>query len=210
MFKFFIFLFSLFISSSLYSQNIDTIIDAGFYKSYYSNTYKCPLYVSYIIYKGGGDCDRSHYHFKNDVLNINSASLSDYSGNGYDQGHLCNAADFAFDCDKDEKTFRFYNCLPQTPNLNRGIWKKWETIIRKESQNDSLLIICGGIFSNKKIGNELYVPDFCWKVVIDLDDNKIKYCLLFTNDKNASFVNITIDDLKKLIGFKLDVLDSKF
>lgn len=172
MFKFLIFLFSLSISS-LYSQNIDTVIDVGFYKSYYSNTYRCPLCVSYTIYKGGGDCDRSHYHFKNDVPNINSASLSDYSGNGYDQGHLCNAADFAFDCDKDEKTFRFYNCLPQTPNLNRGIWKKWETIIRKESQYDSLLVICGGIFSNKKIGNELYVPDFCWKIVIDLNNNKL-------------------------------------
>ena len=48
-------------------------------------------------------------------------------------------------------TFRFYNALPQTPKLNRGIWKHYETEIRKLSQNDSILIITGSIFSNKKI-----------------------------------------------------------
>ena len=46
--------------------------------------------------------------------------------------------------------------MPQTIKLTRGIWKVYETEIRKISQRDSLLIICGGCDydnDNKFVGN---------------------------------------------------------
>lgn len=183
----------------------DTIINAGFYKSYFSNHYKEPLYVSYIIYKAGGNCDRSKFYFKNDINGIKSPTLKDYAGSGYDQGHLCNAADWAFDCQKDEKTFRFYNCLPQTPNLNRGIWKRWETYLRKESQTDSLLIICGGIFSenDKKIGDNVYVPSKCWKIIFNLKTHKIEHILIFENTTTAKVEEITLEKLEEILSYKV-------
>lgn len=39
------------------------------------------------------------------------ATDKDYLNSGYDAGHLANAEDFAFDRYKEEKTFRYYNCL---------------------------------------------------------------------------------------------------
>jgi endonuclease G len=195
----------LLIYSNCFSQfSVDTIIDKNFYKSYFSNDLKNPIYVSTIIWKAGGNCDRSKFSFKNDITGIRSATLKDYANSGYDQGHLANAADWAFDCDKDEKTFRFYNALPQTPNLNRGIWKKWETNLRKISQNDSLLILSGGIFSkeSKVIGDGVFVPDFCWKVVIKLKTNEVMNVLLFENDSDATVKEIKLSELEKLIGFK--------
>ena len=141
-------LITIFVSIISFSQGIDTVINTGFYKSYFDIDIKEPVYLAYKVYKGGGNCSRAGFKFKNDTK-IPMATDKDYAGSGFDMGHLANAADFAFDCVKDEKTFRFYNCLPQYPNLNRGIWKKWETQIRQESQTDSLLVICGGVFSNK-------------------------------------------------------------
>jgi endonuclease G len=91
------------------------------------------MYVKYKLYRGGGDCDRKQFHFTNENVH-DVAKQSDYVHSGYDQGHLCNAEDFANDCRKEELTFRFYNCIPQTPNLNRGIWKGYEQKIRKLSQ----------------------------------------------------------------------------
>ena len=98
-------------TNALFGQ-VDTIIDCGFYKSYFDYESMQPLYVSYKLYKGGGKCPRDKFRFKNDTK-IKMATTDDYDKSGYDMGHLANAADFAFDCEKDEKTFRLYNCLPQ-------------------------------------------------------------------------------------------------
>ena len=77
--KYLTLLFTL-ITLNLFSQGVDTIINVGFYKSYFSNYYKEPLYVSTIIYKAGGTCDRSRFYFKNDVNGIKSPTLKDYAG----------------------------------------------------------------------------------------------------------------------------------
>jgi endonuclease G, mitochondrial len=183
----------------------DTTINTGIYKSYFSYNLKEPLYVSYKLYKGGGDCSRAGMVFKTDKL-IQSATAKDYSHNGYDEGHLANAEDFASDCVNEEKTFRFYNCVPQTPRLNRGIWKVWETQIRKESQNDSLLVICGSIFKDKKIGS-IAVPDQCWKIVISLTTCKVIHSMVFPNDDSDTVHDITIDDLIKLLPYKIEPIE---
>lgn len=197
----------LFIGIYAKCQKVDTVINKEIYVSYYSYAYKEPLYVSYTIYKAGGECDRSAqgFRFKNDTKLI-TATQKDYAGSGYDEGHLADAADFSNDCIKEESTFRFYNALPQTPNLNRGIWKHWETLVRKESQTDSILVICGGIFSNdsKKIGNGVYVPDYCWKIIVNKTSNKTEHILLFTNKVSDNTVSdITIETLFNKIGFRI-------
>lgn len=184
----------------------DTIIDAKVYKSYFCKAIKQPLFVTYTLYKGGGDCDRSRFRFKNDTK-IPMATQKDYAASGYDQGHLVNAEDFAYDCVADEKTFRFYNCLPQTPNLNRGIWKKWETEIRKESQLEPLYIICGGQFDKKKtIGNGVWVPTHCWKVVQSVKTKKIKHVLYFENDNDAAYKELKLAELEAILGYKIPIL----
>ena len=137
MYKFLLIL-SLF-TQSVFSQVCDTILKNDVYNSYISYDLKMVIQVNYTLYKGGGDCDRKRFRFKKGTK-IDISSNKQYTKSGYDRGHLANAKDFAYDCEKDEKTFRYYNCLPQTPNLNRGIWKVWETKIRKESQTDSLLL----------------------------------------------------------------------
>jgi DNA/RNA endonuclease G (NUC1) len=176
--KFLLVLLLTLVSVTGFSQSkADTIIRNGVYESHFDIDIKQPLFVTYKMYKGGGDCSRAGFRFKNDTK-IPMATLKDYAASGYDQGHLVSAEDFAFDCVADEKTFRFYNCLPQTPNLNRGVWKKWETEIRKESQINELYIITGGHFTKKiTIGNGVWVPTHCFKVVQDVKTKKIKHVL---------------------------------
>lgn len=200
--RFLIIIFTILSFSS--KAQVDTVINCGFYKSYFDYETSQPYYVSYKLYRGGGKCPRDKFRFKNDT-DIKTADSDDYDKSGYDMGHLANAADFAFDCEKDEKTFRYYNCLPQYPNLNRGIWKKWETKIRQESQQDSLLILCGGVFSDKKIkpSSKVIVPDNCWKIVYSLSKKKILWCIWFVNSPKAVSEETTFVDLQKLIPYKI-------
>ena len=172
------------------------IVDKGIYKVDFSNTFHAPRYISYILYKGGGDCKRENFHFKNDDPRLECATEEDYKGSHFEKGHLANAEDFAFDCVKDELTFRYYNCLPQTTNLNRGIWKTKETLIRKWSQTQKLYIICGGFFGNKKIG-KVAVPSYCWKVVQSVQTKKVLFCGWFSNANKAKLEEISVAELEK-------------
>ena len=143
----------------------DTIIKEANYTSYFNYRFHEPIYVVYTLYKGGGKCSRTGDVFVTNNL-PHSATAADYSHNGYDEGHMANAEDFAFNCALQKNTFKYYNCVPQTPRLNRGCWKQLETLVRKESQSDSLLIICGNIYGTKTIGkNKIAVPEYCYKIV---------------------------------------------
>ena len=194
-----ILLLSILVSSN--AQSVDTVIYMKGYTSYFNNQLHEPLYVTYKLYKGGGNCSRNKDKFETGGLAA-SATASDYEGHGYDEGHLANSKDFAYDCKLQEQTFRFYNCVPQTPKLNRGTWKVLETELRKESQTDSLYIIAGSIFGNKKIGKAA-VPDFCYKVVYSLSTKKILYCRLYPNDNSDSFTDINLTQLKNKIAYRL-------
>jgi len=193
--------FLLLASIIVFCQKVDTIVKKEAYYSYYCYTVKNPLYVVYHLYQGGGDCSRKSMAF---VSDSGTATNNDYKKQGYDKGHLANAEDFAYDCNKEKSTFSYYNCQPQTPRLNRGIWKVWETSIRKESQLQHLEIICGGVFTNSTaIGDGVYVPSYCWKIVINEQDGSILHCLKFPNDDSDTFQDITLAELKALLNYEL-------
>ena len=165
---------------------------------------RLPLFVKYALFKGGGECKRGSLDFKNDQAGIVTATSQDYAASGYDKGHLANAEDFANDCAKQKLTFVFYNALPQTPNLNRGVWKSNETTVRKWSQTDHLVIICGGYKFRKK--GRLYVPTNCFKVVQSEATGKVLFCGTFTNTSKATEKDITEPILEKTLGYKLPIL----
>ncbi|MDB5003203.1 MAG: hypothetical protein JWQ34_1428 [Mucilaginibacter sp.] len=192
-----------------FTEQVDTVVNMGNYTSHYSYALKEPLYVSYTLKYGGGDCSRAHYKFKAD--STLTATAADYSHSGYDEGHLANAEDFAYDCKLDKKTFSFYNCLPQTPRLNRGIWKVWETRIRALSQTKTLYITAGGIFTAKLIkpGSHVAVPDYCYKVVIDSASGQTVYCLLFPNDNTDQVLPVSLNVLKGTLGYALTLVGVK-
>jgi len=189
------------LSFNVFSQ--DTIIYTDSYTSYFDTTYKQPLYVSYKLYKGGGDVSRKGMNFKG-IKNI-TCTDKDYYKSGYDRGHLVNAEDFAYDSIKLESTFRYYNCLPQTSNLNRGIWKKYESLIRDLSYTDSLLIICGGSHFIKN--EKLYVPQYCWKIVYSLSNNNIEYVILFTNKESDNSYTLypNVIELENNLNIKINL-----
>lgn len=190
----------LFLTSFLYSQKVDTIIVNKEYKSYFSYEVKNPLFVIYKLYKGGGNVPRTGMDFKTDGLKY-SLTDKDYLKSGYDIGHLANAKDFAYSEESEEKTFRYYNALPQTPRLNRGIWKSYESKLRELSQNDSFLIIAGG-YNYIKI-NSLYVPKYCYKIVKNLVTKNVK-CVVFNNDNSETKSEIKIEVLYSYLRYDVN------
>jgi DNA/RNA endonuclease G (NUC1) len=178
-----------------YAQKNVVIIKKENYVSYFDTVLKQPVVVTYKLFLGGGPCSRSGFNFKNDLPNIKTATTSDYAKSGYDRGHLANAEDFAYDCKLDELTFRYYNCLPQSKILNRGLWKQKEEEARKMSQRDSITIVCFGrdFFKDKNLN----VPKYCGKIVKE-KNGKIHFWLF---DQNGTLLSSDEKILKEYITY---------
>lgn len=164
-----ILVFSLISSICTAQLSYDTIIDRGIYKSYFNRKIKQPIAVVYKLYHGGGEASRNNDHFVNDSL-VSTLKNKDYAKSGYDKGHLAPAEDFAYSDSLQAITFRYYNCVPQTPKLNRGKWKKYEAEARHLSQNDTVTIVCYNYFKTGS-ANRLTIPAICYKAVFDKTGN---------------------------------------
>ena len=194
----FIILLFLCVNISSFSQKIekaDTVINMTEYVSYYSYSISSPSFVIYKLYKGGGDVTRSGMSFK-EMKDIYGKKIPhfNYTKSGYDRGHLCNAEDMAWSKESLKRTFYYINVIPQHPELNRENWKYNEQMVRYVSQNDSLIIVCGGCDWKGSI------PQNCFKVVYSLTDGACIESIIYTN--NAYQTYKTSDKLKKVFPYK--------
>jgi endonuclease G, mitochondrial len=95
---------------------------------------------------------------------------TDYSGSGFDRGHMCPSADRTVSITANSATFLMTNMIPQLPANNQGPWANLESYSRTlVSQGNELYIISGGQGLQYFIANgHVAVPAQTWKVIIVL------------------------------------------
>lgn len=96
-------------------------------------------------------------------------ATADYTGSGYDRGHLCPSADRSSTPENNSATFLMTNIVPQTGDLNRGVWERFESYNRDlVRQGNELYIIAGNYGNAGKIKNKIVIPTNFWKVIVVL------------------------------------------
>ncbi len=95
---------------------------------------------------------------------------SDYTGSGYDRGHMTPSADRTATQADNCTTFLMTNVLPQAPANNQGLWANLEEQSRNlVRQGNELFIISGGSGSQGTLaGGALTIPAAAWKVILVL------------------------------------------
>jgi len=97
-------------------------------------------------------------------------TTTDYSGAGYDRGHMCPSADRTDNDTDNAAVFLLSNIIPQASANNSGVWSSFESYCRSLAQaGNEVLIICGPSgFSGALIQPSLrvYIPDYTWKIVV--------------------------------------------
>ncbi len=97
---------------------------------------------------------------------------NDYSGSGFDRGHLCPSADRSNSAQANSATFLMTNMTPQLHDLNAGPWEKLETYARSLARRNSVLyIIAGSYGENGRLKNKVTIPTNFWKIVVVLSPN---------------------------------------
>ena len=105
------------------------------------------------------------------------SELSDYSGSGYDRGHMAPAAAFKRSKKAMSTTFFLSNMAPQTPQLNRRIWRILEEEVRTlAKEHGEVWVFTGNLFLDDtlhptqpvtKIGaGRVAVPTHCFKAIL--------------------------------------------
>ena len=144
---------------------------------------------------------------------------TDYSGSGYERGHMCPSGDRTNTVENNSATFLMTNFVPQTSNNNQGPWEDLETYCRTlASLGNELYIIDGQAGNLGTIANgNVVIPQYTWKVVLVLpngtdDLHRIgKGTRAFgfivpnfgTVDINAPWRNyrVTVDQVERLTGY---------
>ena len=133
----------------------------------------------------------------------------DYSGSGYDRGHMAPAGDMKWSKKAMQESFYMSNICPQDHNLNTEDWNDLEMKSREWARRyGKVYIVCGPIYKgtrNEYIGDHrVKVPDAFFKVIL-INDIRKQAALGFYFENEAgerplSEYLVSVDELEDLTG----------
>ncbi|WP_415909992.1 MBG domain-containing protein [Oleiharenicola sp. Vm1] len=152
------------------SNHVNYLIQRDQYAMDYNDTRRVPNWVSWDLTSGDvGGSGRSAFATDPDLpAGFTIVGTGDYSGSGYDRGHMCPSADRTVSTADNQIVFYMTNMVPQAPDNNQGVWASFETECRNiASQGNELLITCGPSgFSGSTIASGVSIPGYVWKIVV--------------------------------------------
>lgn len=191
-----------------------TVLDRGAFVVGWSPKLKHPAWVAYHVPEKNAFPVGKRPPFSKDRAVRSSPLSSTYDHSGYDRGHM--APNFAiasrFGESMQKQTFLMTNIAPQTPALNRGVWKDVEHRIANywTSRWGEIWVVVGSIPAddNLKLGGNaaIDVPKAFFQVVVAQEGYNVRaFALLFPQNVTwhewpTRFL-ITIDELEELTGF---------
>lgn len=189
-----------------YLPKSDNYIDYTHFQIEYDSIHQQPLWVAYELNASEtiANVERGSRTFKKDPNYPNTHSKSVYSKSKHDLGHIVPARDMQYSEEALNMTFFMTNVSPQKPGFNRGIWKKLENRVRKWAVSDEqIYIVCGPILNDTlpKLKNKISIPDYYYKVILDLEPEKKIIAFLLPNKKSKDALKnyvISVDSLEKL------------
>lgn len=142
---------------------------------------------------------------------------TDFSGSGFDRGHMCPSADRTVTVAANSSTFLMTNMIPQLPANNQGVWANLESYSRTlVSQGNELYIISGGQGLQYFIANgHVAVPAQTWKVIIVLPVGSNDVSRVTTSTRTIAVVmpnsgtigndwrayRVSVDQVEAITGF---------
>lgn len=154
-----------------------------YYVLSYNNTNGAPNWVSWrVTIEDLGAAPRKQTFDPDATLppTFKVVTTREYSGSGFDRGHMCPHSDRSASQDMSFATFVMTNIIPQAPNVNRKAWAQLENYCRElVRRQNHLFVVAGPLgqggrgsrgFRESLGGGAVVVPAECWKVVVVVPD----------------------------------------
>jgi endonuclease G len=159
------------------------LIERPGYALSYNRSRGTPNWVSWHLTRSAlGDTQRKNDFRPDDSLpgGWYRVTPSDYTGSGFDRGHMTPSADHSSDEQSNSATFLMTNMVPQAPDNNQGPWKQFEEYERGLAAQGNELYVVAGPVGSGGVGSKgaasttpngkVTVPAQTWKVVLVLPE----------------------------------------
>ncbi len=139
----------------------------------YSETLKNPLWVTYKVIPKRYQSGKRPSGFSKDWRSLAAVSHDDYTGSGYDRGHMAPNYLIAsrYGRNAQQQTFLMTNIAPQKPKLNQKSWQRLEEVIANDFSDwhGDFWVVTGPIFDQqpKTLKNsDVSIPSAFYKILI--------------------------------------------
>ncbi|WP_373018604.1 DNA/RNA non-specific endonuclease [Thiomicrorhabdus sp.] len=188
----------------------------------YSEKLANPLWVTYQVKAKQFDSGKRPSSFSRDWRGLSGITHQDYTGSGYDRGHMAPNYLIAsrYGRSAQLETFLMTNITPQKPNLNQKSWQRLEELVANDFSDwfGNFWVVTGPIFDTnpKTIKNtRVAIPKAFYKILIkpgsqDSPAKALAFIFPQNAKPNASLMTFvtTIDEVEKQTGldffYKLD------
>lgn len=177
----------------------------------YNRNWNLPNWVAWELNKNetkGKNNRNEEFTSDPELPKANQVEPWDYSGSGYDRGHMCPAGDNHFDSKAMNESFYMSNICPQNHELNTGKWNDLEIACRRwANRYGEVYIVCGPIIDKRKgkrIGKEhdIIVPEQFFKVIL-ITSTKPARAIGYIFENNGSdrpYKAYSIDEIEQKTG----------
>lgn len=180
----------------------------------YNTKYRIANYVAWKLTpeRMRGSAKRAQFFEDPELASNEKVYFGDYSGSGFDRGHMCPAGDNKWSTTAMLDCFIMSNICPQNHTLNGGDWRILEEACRAwvSRKKESIYIIAGPIFTDappRWMKKRVRIPDGFFKALVCLDAGRERG-IAFVYDNVAGSrpmdsYTMTIDEVEQLTGFDL-------
>src|ERR1051326_3902047 len=152
------------------SNHTHFLIQRDQYALDYNDTTREPNWVSWdLTTTDVGSSGRSDFIVDTTLpAGFYQVLTTDYSGSGFDRGHMCPSADRTVTVADNQVVFYMSNMIPQAPDNNQGVWASFETYCRTLAAAGNEVLITSGPsgFAGSTIASGVAIPGYTWKIAV--------------------------------------------
>lgn len=180
-------------------NEIQLIISRNEYVISYNPNLGCPQWVAWELNSSWiGDAPRKSGKFLQDTSIPKEFRIShdDYTHSGFNRGHVVRSKERTNSKESNRATFYMTNVLPQTPDLNQGVWLDFEYHCEKLARDGyQLYLTAGGTFNDTTTlmgKGKVVIPDSCFKAVVSIKPRNQRE----GNASDTSFIAIMMPNIQ--------------
>lgn len=179
----------------------------------YSDLRGNPLWVEYSLTPPPPNAPRLKRlaRFSTDWRGINRVGHDDYTGSGYDRGHMApnHAISVLYGREGQADTFLMTNITPQKPNLNEKLWQRLEELELDQfaKQFGRVWVVDGPIFDppSERLHSSwrVEVPDAFYKIIVAPEQKKVLAFIMpqaVRGDEPLDHYLASVDAIEKRTG----------
>lgn len=198
------------ISDAIFPSNTGEIVRHNWYVLSYAEDHEQAEWVAYELTRerlNDNWAARPNTFRPDPEVRTESATPRDYNSSGYDKGHLCPAADMAFDENAIDESFFMSNMSPQVPAFNMGVWRELEELTRDWARKfKHLYIVTGPVLSQPGLGqigfSKVTVPASYYKILLAAEEGRAIAFMLpnARSERPVMDFACTIDQVERTTG----------